>query len=564
MEKNGQNHNCRLWVSFDSPHQGANIPIGAQWWLEYYKRVAGNKGAGDALDKQIGSPAAQQMLIDHWKGHVPSSSSAVAASPFRSQFMQNLQTNGLAGSNGMPQNLRKVALTNGSGSGVLQGTACNQVFNLKGYSRNWTHFIPLIGPLIRVQATESNIYFTSNYGSVCKVFDGWYSKFVWNNKQYEEKYTQTPTNTKSYDIVPGGFYNTIEFIKEEGSISDALSYTTISNVVNNHSFIPTVSALSLNNSGSRDWSENLSTRNLVCTGETPFNDYYTPVNNEEHVFLTSSSVDWVKAQLNNLPPPSPYLIQRISGNEPICESTATFKVMNLPTGATVKWSTTSNNITLSPVNGDQTTVTRIANGTATLIATVNTCAGTTISYYDARVGGYGSNDSPISGPSSASCGQTLSFSTVNLPGATNYNWFWPSDFYYISGQGTPYLTIQAPYTYSGGMVGVSVANACVPGGGSPATKFINISCSGYYYTVSPNPAFSDVKVTVKKEAQKTEKQKVITEVRIYDQQSNLKKLNKFNKVSDALLNVSGLSSGMYIIEIRDGNDIERQQLRILK
>jgi hypothetical protein len=156
-------------------------------------------------------------------------------------------------------------------------------------------------------------------------------------------------------------------------------------VVNNHSFIPTVSALSLNNSGSRDWSENLSTRNLVCTGETPFNDYYTPVNNEEHVFLTSSSVDWVKAQLNNLPPPSPYLIQRISGNEPICESTATFKVMNLPTGATVKWSTTSNNITLSPVNGDQTTVTRIANGTATLIATVNTCAGTTISYYDARV-----------------------------------------------------------------------------------------------------------------------------------------------------------------------------------
>jgi hypothetical protein len=179
-------------------------------------------------------------------------------------------------------------------------------------------------------------------------------------------------------------------------------------------------------------------------------------------------------------------------------------------------------------------------------------------------GCYGSNDSPISGPSSASCGQTLSFSTVNLPGATNYNWFWPSDFYYISGQGTPYLTIQAPYTYSGGMVGVSVANACVPGGGSPATKFINISCSGYYYTVSPNPAFSDVKVTVKKEAQKTEKQKVITEVRIYDQQSNLKKLNKFNKVSDVLLNVSGLSSGMYIIEVRDGNDIERQQLRILK
>src|SRR5439155_25380393 len=172
--------------------------------------------------------------------------------------------------------------------------------------------------------------------------------------------------------------------------SDAISYTTFSNVVNNHSFIPTVSALALNNSTSRDWSENLSTRNLVCTGETPFDAYFTPLSNEEHVFITSSSADWVKSQLNNLPAPPPYTIQRIAGNEPICEATATFQVTNLPTGAIVTWSTPSSNISIAPTSGTQTTVTRISNGTATLIATVNTCTGTSIITYYIRVGGFSS------------------------------------------------------------------------------------------------------------------------------------------------------------------------------
>ena len=30
-------HNCRLWVSFDSPHQGANISMGAQAFIHYFE-----------------------------------------------------------------------------------------------------------------------------------------------------------------------------------------------------------------------------------------------------------------------------------------------------------------------------------------------------------------------------------------------------------------------------------------------------------------------------------------------------------------------------------------------
>ena len=34
------NHNTRLWVSFDSPHQGANIPIGVQKGIQYFAEEA--------------------------------------------------------------------------------------------------------------------------------------------------------------------------------------------------------------------------------------------------------------------------------------------------------------------------------------------------------------------------------------------------------------------------------------------------------------------------------------------------------------------------------------------
>ncbi len=563
MEKKGQNHNCRLWVSLDGPHLGVNVPIGSQYWLEYYSRVAGERDAEDVLEHNIGSVAAKQLLLHHWTSH---STSPAPAPVTRGLFLQNLQNNGLPGSNGFPQNLRKVSLTNGSGSGVLQqpGAGCSQVLNMKGFARNWLSFFSIIGALVRKQGTESNIYFSSDYGTTCKVFDGWYAKFTFQNRHYEEKFAQTPSNTRSYDVVPGGQYNTIGVIQQQGTISDLLKYTTFSNVINNNAFIPTVSALALTNGNSRDWAENLSNRNLVCTGETPFNAYFTPVNNEGHVTLTSASVDWVKNELNNLPQPSPYSIQLISGNEPICESTATYQAMNLTAGTTVTWSTTSSDISISPSTGPQTTVSRIRNGSATLIATVNSCSGTAISTKDLRVGGYSSGDYPVSGPSSSCTNSDVYFNTNTLPGATNYQWFWPSDWTYVSGQGTPYLAVRTGYNPYGGNVGVRVANAC-DAGGSPAIQYVQVYDCGYYYSMSPNPATSTVTVSSKETNTKDNvKHETITEVNIYDQQGNLKKHQKFEKVNRATLNISDLRTGVYFLEIVDGIYKERQQLSVLR
>jgi hypothetical protein len=177
------------------------------------------------------------------------------------------------------------------------------------------------------------------------------------------------------------------------------------------------------------------------------------------------------------------------------------------------------------------------------------------------MGGFSSSDYPVSGPSSTSCGQLIDFTTNALPGATSYNWFWPSDWNYISGQGTRYLTLQtSSYGATSGYVGVRVANSC-DAGGSPATKYVQVSCNGFYsYSVSPNPASTSVTITG------TDKTKTspITSVKIYDSQGNLKRQQAYNKVTKAVLDISSLPVGVYIIEIANGSYQERQQLTIAK
>ncbi len=305
MEKNGMNHNTRLWTSFDSPHWGANIPIGDQWWLEYYSRVGGKDDAKASLENQIGSVAARQMLIHHYSAN----SLAPAPNAYRTLFMQNLQSNGVTGSSGFPQNLRRISLANGAGNGVVQpqGAAGGKVLELDAYIRVWaiSVFGIFTSAILRQHITESNIYFTPDYGNTGKIFDGWYRIKRWDAKRYEEKFAQTPLTTKSYDRVPGGKYNTQAVIKKQGQltgIENVFANAIFSNVINDHSFIPTVSALALTNQQSRDWSENLSTRNLVCSGETPFNAYYTPATNEDHVLLTADNVAWVKGEIYSQQP----------------------------------------------------------------------------------------------------------------------------------------------------------------------------------------------------------------------------------------------------------------------
>src|SRR5690554_7123747 len=70
MEMNNLSHDARLWLSFDSPHQGANVAMYVQYLVNYlgngYPDIDELKATVDGL---LRSKAAQQMLIDHLDAH---------------------------------------------------------------------------------------------------------------------------------------------------------------------------------------------------------------------------------------------------------------------------------------------------------------------------------------------------------------------------------------------------------------------------------------------------------------------------------------------------------------
>jgi len=64
MEVDGEEHETATYISFDSPHEGANIPLGLQYAAVFFSGVAGGKAT--EFMNILGRPAARQLLVYHW------------------------------------------------------------------------------------------------------------------------------------------------------------------------------------------------------------------------------------------------------------------------------------------------------------------------------------------------------------------------------------------------------------------------------------------------------------------------------------------------------------------
>ncbi|MFK0258797.1 esterase/lipase family protein [Streptomyces sp. NPDC090445] len=103
LEMQRMDHRTGVYVSFDSPHRGAWVPIGLQAFAHYLAPVS------DMYLRQIGSPAAQQML---WR-YVDGVSGTPKQSPLRTEFLEQLQRVG-----GWPRIPRLLGVSSGRGDGV--------------------------------------------------------------------------------------------------------------------------------------------------------------------------------------------------------------------------------------------------------------------------------------------------------------------------------------------------------------------------------------------------------------------------------------------------------------
>lgn len=275
MEMNGMDHDARLYLSFDSPHLGANVPIGVQHLFNYmaYGPV-GDESVQVVVDGMLRSPAAREMLIDHFESHLQAGSEfefdgsklLPDGSPgFRDVFQNELDAMGF------PENTRNVAIINGAGDGTTNGTPGMTVID---------HTFDLTS----TQRAIIQLHFTPNAGQTLEVsnFKGQVWVFVWVTIYESMANAQSPSYTAGLDASPGGRFD-MTSIAESAPENDMIQEFLDNLQIEYFSFIPALSSMAIT-----------STQNLYDPVEsglnTPFVNYYIPDENQPHIFLDEGNV----------------------------------------------------------------------------------------------------------------------------------------------------------------------------------------------------------------------------------------------------------------------------------
>lgn len=541
MEQNGLNHNTRLWVSFDSPHNGANIPIGVQHFVNYFASISDDAEA--SRDEKLNCIAAKQMLLHHY---LSGSESPTGATGFRNNFVSSLN------SIGFPQNLRRVSVLNGSLNGTNSYATCSRAatMSIKGkFIWGWTE----IG-WGYINTTPSN-------GNRCLIFKRTKpSPF----SSTTSKYAISLPNSYSLDNSPGGTNNTFEQVSQNMVGFENLGDNIIvyksewSTPIKAHSFIPTKSALAFTGSN-QDLAENLSERDLVATGETPFQSYWGPINkNMEHITFDQNLAFYLMNEINGVAMPTA-IGEYIAAPSSVCPS-ATFSLLNIPSGVAITWDYSTNLVYLGGQGTPQLTVTTTnpsVGGMGWVEATLSGDYGSTKIRKDFWVGvpsqpldimGFSYNGKHFGSNSY----YDLSVNASLNQGTNLYEWAVGGGTI-EEGQGTNQITV---LTCNAGDldkyfdVSVRVGNAC---GWSPwlrRTGYVNGGV-GPAYIVSPNPANSNITIS-KIENSKSNQTEPIRSIRIFDKMGlPIMVQNYSGKDYNVTINVSSLSKGVYLIKINE-------------
>jgi Secretion system C-terminal sorting domain/Putative serine esterase (DUF676) len=332
------NHNTRLWLSMDSPHQGATIPLATQGDLYFLGELLGKDEARSKYRDIINSKAAKQMLL------------AIAGSQTNfyntdhDVYNQELITSGVANSRGYPilNGIRKIAITNGSLSGIKNLNPSEKFYEVVALAK-LRSILTLGIRIAKIPVFRINNWFMSEKNSTSRLLHDY-------SREPSGDITWDHTNNLwmgSLDAVPGGSLNSANDLKEEvysslkgtnafGGVyySFPLLWTgerliveqRIPNDININitpqSFIPTHSGLDTN--GFVDWYQPIN-KNLVCAFQTPFDTYYGENTNMPHITFTDNMVSWLLKELSGNPQPPSFPLQEnlLAGPAQVCNGVNT-------------------------------------------------------------------------------------------------------------------------------------------------------------------------------------------------------------------------------------------------
>ncbi len=279
MEQNAMDHQSGLWISFDSPHLGANFPISFQYAINYLAVQSGDPDMIAMRDMQLNTSASRQMLLDHYAMHLQSgepflqdlSKQLPIPNDFRDTFVSTMNTQGF------PTQTRNLSIVNGSMNSTMVESPGALILNTSlDLGSNIGADISLhFTPAESISNYEID-YIQPTYVGV-PVGDAFYA------------YAESPTYTAGLDSAPGG---TILFENFFGAnptpaqqeILDAL-------LIDAFCFIPTLSSSAIDE---QNW------YNSVDGTETiPFDDYIGGTDNEPHLTLNQEYVDFLNNEIEN-------------------------------------------------------------------------------------------------------------------------------------------------------------------------------------------------------------------------------------------------------------------------
>ena len=258
-------HNTRLWISYDSPHQGANIAMGAQALIEHFADEDDDDDVSNIWKNKLCCHAALQMLIHHRKDTLQQIYNEYYS------HLHNLNTQ----TNGYPSNTRNIAIANGSLNNIPSGIP---------YQISYEGLITVPGVYSYDIRTRNVV--NSGTGTV---FD--YTHWILFVPIHKEVAFTNNFGKGSPDVAPGCLYDTYNQINSAVKKKSCnLSITVHNNQY--HCFMPITSTLDI--SGNLNYCTDVSNINLATEGMTPFDSYAGVMDsNMYHVTFNQHLVDYM-------------------------------------------------------------------------------------------------------------------------------------------------------------------------------------------------------------------------------------------------------------------------------
>ena len=330
MEQNGMKHCTRTYASFDSPQQGANIPLSLQQWLNFFAKKGDipiiQSTPLENVQSKLDRPATRQLLVRHYDVNNDSQ----YRTPFQT-MMNNL---------GYPKRLRKVAISCGSKTGVKQ---LNFADGQKMLATNWAPLLCGATPFIQGDCWSTGnsqlflgrtpkatgiacLSFIASNSILCPPCGTLLCFACANiNSNFGHENIIQSTTLPLWDNAPGGYRKTAVELATE--YNDALpngfgSATSFPGAQDaKECFIPTISALDLNTGNlTIAVTTYLPNDNFPLPNLYPFDAYYASNDNIGHVELENmaqapySNLDWSLKEILNSEPILPWILSTNSPN----------------------------------------------------------------------------------------------------------------------------------------------------------------------------------------------------------------------------------------------------------